>query len=216
VGRLHLQRRGAAIALPQPLADVRQRDAVAAACRGAVRPARAGFGAGAVVLHLDDERRALDACRDAHLPAVQRRLHAVQHGVLHQRLQQQRQQRRTPGLRVGLDRVAQPVLHARGLHVQVGLGQRQLVGQRHLVAAQLAEAGAQVLGEGAERALGLGRLVVDQRGHVGQRVEQEMRLDLRLQQPQLRLGGALLGLQLAAARGEVEVQRQRDAQRDRH
>jgi hypothetical protein len=213
---LHLQRRGAAVALQQPLADVGQRHAVAAARRGAGRAARGGFGAGTVVVHLDHQRLAFDTRRDAHLPAVQRRFHAMQHRILDQRLQQQRQQPRLPRRAVGVDRVAQPVLHARALHAQVGLGQRQLVGERHLVAAHLTEAGAQVVGEGAERALGLGRLVVDQRRHVGQRVEQEMRLDLRLQQPQLGLGGALLRLQLAAARREVEVQRQRDAQRDRH
>ena len=55
-------------------------------------------------------------------------------------------------------------------------GQRQLVLERTALAPQPAERRPQVGGERAQHRLGLGRVVVDQRVHVGQGVEQEVEI----------------------------------------
>ena len=82
--------------------------------------------------------------------------------------------------------------------------------------AQRAEAGTQIVGEGLQHGLGLGRVVVDQALHIGEGVEQEVRLDLRLQQTQLSFGDAGLRDQFAAAGAPEKMQDYRRQQRQQH
>ena len=53
----------------------------------------------------------------------------VLHGVFHQRLQQQRRHHALAAIGIGVDLHAQPRAEANLLHLQICLGQRQLIGQ---------------------------------------------------------------------------------------
>ena len=105
------------------------------------------------------------------------------HGVLDQRQQRHRREAQAAPVRARASTPKlQPVGHAQVHQLEVGAHQSQLVAERRVGLVQARHRRAQIGDQVAQhrrRALGA-RL--DQRLHVGQRVEQEVRLDLRVQQ----------------------------------
>ena len=98
--------------------------------------------------------------------------------------------------RVGLDREAEARAHAHLEQIEVGPDQFEFVAQIRLLAAQLRQRRAQIAhqaGDGVRAGLRLGAV---EASDVAEHVEQEVRLDLRLQQRQLLLG--LVAAQLRA------------------
>ena len=96
----------------------------------------------------------------------------------------------------------QAVGHAHVHQLEVGAHQLQLLLERGGGLVQARHRRAQVGDEAVQHRRGLRRSGVDQRLHVGQRVEQEVRRDLRLQQAQARV--ERLALELAALELEGE------------
>ena len=109
----------------------------------------------------------------------------------------QRRQAEPAQRRGHLDRVLEAVFHPDLDDPHVGVDQVDLVAERVPAVAEPRERRAQVLDERLEHRLRARRVGVHERDHVGQGVEQEVRLDLRLQQAQLRFAGRVLGGDLA-------------------
>jgi hypothetical protein len=108
--------------------------------------------------------------------------------VLDERLQQQRRQRDVARVRRDVDRHAQPLLEARLLDVEVRGNQIDLVAQRRELrrrSPQDAAEHARQLHQRVERAR---RRVLDQIADRRERVEEKVRMELRAQRAQLRLG----------------------------
>jgi hypothetical protein len=140
----------------------------------------------------------------------------VLYRVFHQRLQRQRRQRQGAQRLRHVDVIGQPGVHANLQDAQVGLDQRQLVAERVPGHAQAAERSAQVVDEGLEHQPRTRRVVFHQARHVGQRVEQEVRFDLALQQLQAGFGGTALGVDLAVFHREEQVEQEADQQREQN
>ena len=142
---------------------------------------------GAVVGHVD--REALAGERGRHIePAVPAHLgDAVLHGVLDQRVHEHRRHVRAAGAGVGLDGVAQAGAEARFFDVEIGGRKRQFLIERRPFAVGAAQGVAEHLGELLDGAVGAGGIAVDERGHGVERVEEEVRIDLRAQGLQFRL-----------------------------
>ena len=104
---------------------------------------------------------------------------------------------------IDVQRELQPIGHAHVHELEVRADQLELLAERRGRLVQARHGGAQVGDQAAQHGGGLRRSRVDQRLHVGQRVEQEVRRDLRLQQAQARV--ERLALELAA----LELERQR-------
>jgi hypothetical protein len=96
---------------------------------------------------------------------------------------------------------------------QVRLDEVDLVAERVRRLAEPGERRAQVVDERLEHRLGARRVGLHERDDVRERVEQEVRLHLRLEQAQLRLGGAVLGLDLPRLHREELLEDQRDQRR---
>ena len=79
--------------------------------------------------------------------------------------------------------------------------------------ARAGQRGTQVVNEFFEHRLRRSGSTVDERDHIGERVEQEVRLDLRLQQAQARFVGAVLGADLARLAAEELLEQRRDQKR---
>jgi hypothetical protein len=80
---------------------------------------------------------------------------------------------------------AQALAQAHLHHLQVGLDQAEFGGQAHLLAAHVAQAGAQEVDQVTGQFGGARRAVLGQLLHRAQGIEQEVRLDLGAQQAQL-------------------------------
>ena len=209
--------------LLQAQPDVGQRRAAAwpaLAGRGRTRHAGARIvgqrRAATAVDDADPERAAVDPRIDANCAAGDLRLESVDDGVLDQRLQRQRRQRQRPQRRGHVDAVLEPVLHADLDDAQVGVDEIDLVAEGVAGVAEARERRPQVVDEGFEHQLGAHRVAVHQRGHVGQRVEEEVRFDLRLQEAKLRFGGRVLGLDLARLGPEELLEDGHDEHGDEH
>ena len=85
-------------------------------------------------------------------------------------------------------RMRQARAHADLLHRQVREGERQLVAERRVGCAHARQHRAEVARQVLEHRVRGGRIGLEQPPHVGERVEQEVRLDLRLHHEQPRLG----------------------------
>ena len=117
--------------------------------------------------------------------------------ILDERREHHRRHARREQRRRGIDGEVQALAHADLLHAQVRRDEVDLLGERAVVRAHAWQRGAQVARELSEHgAFGTG-IGVAQPPHIGERIEEEMRLDLRLQEPQA--GRELLCLELAAA-----------------
>ena len=86
-----------------------------------------------------------------------------------------------------VDREIEPRSHPHLQDVEVGLGEFDLLPERRARAAHLRQRGAQIRKQVPEQPGRLRRVGLGQELHGGERVEQEMRLDLRLHQLQLGL-----------------------------
>ena len=160
--------------------------------RGVRRPAEAA------VAHGEQQPRAIACGAELDVPALDLGLQAMADGVFHQRLQQQRRHRQRGQLRWKPQLRVQARPHAHGHQRQVVVEPRELVGQRVRAGARGRQRGAQEGDQPVEHGLRARRVQRDQHAQVGQRVEQHVRLELRLQQPQLGLA-RLPRQQLAAA-----------------
>mmetsp|Transcript_53148 Transcript_53148/g.124463 ORF Transcript_53148/g.124463 Transcript_53148/m.124463 type:complete len:238 (-) Transcript_53148:138-851(-) len=117
-------------------------------------------------------------------------------GVFHQQLQQHRRHAGARGGRVHLPGHAQALLVVQLLQRDVVAHHGQLVGQRHALLGTVLQRVAQGVGQATEHLAGAGRVFVDQRPQVVQRVEQKVRVDLGPQHLELQLAGRGLGLPL--------------------
>ena len=175
--RADLQCAAAVAVVAQALAAVGQ--------AGAILPLRRQ--AGAVVAHGDRAAVGVAADVHAHRAAGQGRRDAVFDGVLHQRQQQTRWQPAPGAGRVQMQRGLQPFAQPRLHDLQVLADGLEFVAERDLVATEQLGGAAQ---EGRQRAQqgGCARVAdVDPVLQRGQRVEDEVGLDLGLQQVQARL-----------------------------
>ena len=118
------------------------------------------------------------------------------HGILDDRLEDERRNanRRQAGRHFDLD--PQPLLEARALDVEIGLDDFELASERGEFSFR-SQHGPQQRGEPHQRVERARRRGLDQVADRGQRVEQEMRIDLRAQRPELRFGRELADLLLA-------------------
>ena len=159
----------------------------------------------AVVTHPQALARRTATGADLDTTTVHAGVDAVAHGVFHQR--QQRHGREALCGQLGRygDVPLQPVRHAHLHQLQVGTHQHQFIGQRGLAFVQARHGGAQVGDQALEHVGGAWRIAFHQRLHVGQGVEEEVRLDLRLQQRQ----ACVHGLFFKAAALQLQLQRQR-------
>ncbi len=109
--------------------------------------------------------------------------------------------------RRNVDGEREPCSHARAQDGEVRLGQSDLLAERRRARAKLRQRGAQVSDEVPEQAGACrGRVRLGEVLHGRQRVEQEVRLDLRLHQLQFRLD-RLLGQQVPVGLGPVQRRR---------
>ena len=139
---------------------------------------------------------------DLDATALLARVDAVAHRVLDQRQQRHRREAQAAEFGRQVHEEVQSVRHAQVHQFEVGAHQGQFVRQRGGVALQARHRGAQVGDQAAQHRRRLRRAGFHQRPDIGQGVEQEMRLDLRLQQPQP--GVQRLAFQLAALQLEAE------------
>jgi hypothetical protein len=145
---------------------------------------------------------ALRAGADTHLASVHLRLDAVHDRVFDERLQQHRRDARLRERLRQLERVLQPAAHPYRLHVEIAAQEPEFLLERAALLARSGERCAQVAVQVREHDARALRVGLDQRIEVRERVEQEMRLDLRLQQLQLRLDRVALDLARSLARPE--------------
>ncbi len=110
---------------------------------------------------------------------------------------------------VDMQRKLQTIRHAHVHQLEIRLDQLQLAAERRDRLVEPRHRGAQIRDETAQHRRRLRRSGIDQRLHVGQRVEKEMRRDLRLQEMQARI--ERLALELAA----LELERERLVARER-
>src|SRR5437764_670444 len=82
---------------------------------------------------------------------------------------------------IGVDVELQAIGHAHAHELEVGAHELELLAERGGGLVQARHRGAKVCDEAVEDVARLGRLRDDELAHVGERVEEEMRLDLRLQ-----------------------------------
>ena len=174
-----------------------------------VGQAGAGLGvfvhAGAAVSHPQPGDAAHAFGADLDRAAVLGRVDAVAHRVLRQRQQGHRGQRHRVQRVIHAQAVAQPVGQAHAHQLEVGTHQRQFVVQGRLGVVQARHGGAQVGDQALQHLGGARRAGFHQGLHVGQRVEEKVRLDLALQQRQPRVHRLLL----EPAALEFDLQRQR-------
>ena len=151
---------------------------------------------------------AVDCQRDVDAAAARQARDAVQHGVLQQRLQHQARQRQRPRQWL-LARPAhlQAFAQAQGFDREVTLGQFHFLAQAGIGFAG-AERGAEQVGQVEHRAFGDDRIAAHEAGDGVHAVEEEMRLDPRLQ----RIGlGARAGAHLRLPAVDREQVAQHDA-----
>src|SRR5439155_1202334 len=91
-----------------------------------------------------------------------------------------------------VDRALQPRAHADLLHAQESANELDLVGERSVVVAHPRQRRAQVPGELREHGAPRAGVALAEAPYIGEGIEQEMRLDLRLQEAQPRLELLLL------------------------
>src|SRR6185437_4003425 len=149
---------------------------------------RAGIHADASIRHTQAKQALRFSRVHSDLAPAQGRLDAMLQGILHQGLQQQRRESCVPELLRYRNRIAQPHTQSQARDAQQGIDQAQLLAERRGTAPRAPEAHPQVLVQVLQNQLGGLRLRLDDTLGVGQGVEQKMRLDLRLQQSQLRGG----------------------------
>lgn len=135
-------------------------------------------------------------------------------GVLHQRLQQQRRHLQRRQFVRQVQRHLQPRSHADLHQRQVVVQAREFVGQRVFIGPARGQCAAQEGDQPVQHGLGACRVQTDQHAQIGQRVEQHVRLELALQQAQLRLGGLALSHLGAQGLGRGDVLRPRHQHRD--
>ena len=121
---------------------------------------------------------------------------AVLDGVLDDRLQQQRRQPERPQRLGHRHQHAQPLLESGALDLQIRLDQLELTSERRHLALGPQHA-AQQRGQTHQRVERALRRRLNQVADRRQRVEQEVRVDLRSQRAQLRFGGELADLLFA-------------------
>jgi hypothetical protein len=155
------------------------------------RPLAVGRGRqpDAVVAHAQLEAAARRARRHGDDRLARHVAQAVAHRVLHEGLHAERRHARVAQRRRDVDVHAQALAHAEPLDGEVLLDELELLGQGDLVPRVAAQRRAQ---ERAERQEGVGGarvLAVAHEGHGGvERVEDEVRAELRAERPELRLG----------------------------
>ena len=146
-----------------------------------------GVAARAVVLDRDAAQPAVVLGHDRDRAAAAAALEAVLHGVLDERLQAQVRHGDGQHLRRHAEHHLQPVAEARLLEQQVAVDRPQLLGQRRVLAVRAARVAGEV-GEVEQQLAGPLRVGAHERRDGGERVEDEVRADLRPQRPHLRLG----------------------------
>jgi hypothetical protein len=142
--------------------------------------------------HVDDDLAALAPGADGDGPAFRLRRHAVLDRVLDQRDHHERRQRRVGDVRIDFRSEREPPSHADLLDAEVGLGQRDFARDRGVRLAHLRQRLGQVAQQVVEHRAAGGAVGLVEAAHVRERVEQEVRLDLRLKTQEPRLDGLLL------------------------
>jgi hypothetical protein len=144
--------------------------------------------AGASIEHVHHELAIGDLGADLQPPALGLRFQAMLDRILHQSLQHhRREQRRLQALRHRNDGLEAP-FHANGHDLEEGAREVHLLAKRGPAAlAHLRHGGAQVADEALLHLRGARRVGQDELVDARQGVEQEMRLDLRLQRFHARL-----------------------------
>ena len=172
----------------QPLADVVQAEpsGLAAPVRPSGQVAGVVVEARAAVGDVDDQEFSVATSRHLDRRRTADSSHAVLDGVLHQRLHHHRRDPQTRYVRGGLDLDLQPVPEPGLLDFEVGAGEVHLVLEQRPFALRSAQRVAEDVGELLDRPVGAEGVLVDQSGDGVERVEQEVRVDLRAQGLQLR------------------------------
>src|SRR5262249_41674287 len=192
-------------------AGIREADA------GTERFQRPHLEAAAVVADLHPETLADTPRADVNVVAAVPARDAVLDRVLDERLQDH--PRHFAVERVGFDRHAdsETILEARLFDVEVLLQELGLFLQRHLRLAAAIERDAEQIAQPADHSVGGIRIAVHERGNGVQRVEQEVRVQLRLERLEARLDDLRLelrGAQLPLLRLVIEGDRVADAHDD--
>ena len=172
----------------QPIADAAQAELLADAAREARRVGARRPGPGPLSITSTVSRSPADPGDHLEHAVAAHLRDAVLHGVLDQGVHEHRRhQGRVAASGVGVDRVAEPRAEPRLLDVEIRGRERQLLIERRPLALGAPQGVAEDLRQLLDGAVGAGRVGVDERGHGVQRVEEEVRVDLRAQRLQLRL-----------------------------
>ena len=128
--------------------------------------------------------------------------------VLHQRLHRQRQDRAGPRLRRHLESIRQPLPEPCFLNLQVVADDLELAGERHGGATRRVERRTKQTGQTLHRALGALGVLVDQLRDRIESVEEEVRMQARLERGQPCLQRHLpVALALQLLRSQLEGER---------
>ncbi|MNI31800.1 hypothetical protein D3C73_856920 [compost metagenome] len=163
-----------------------------------------------LVAHLDAQHVTVAAALDLDGVLAKVAADAMAQRVFHQRLQDQAWNRAIKQFWCDVDAAVQAVLETRALDAQVQLDQFQFLAQTDFLAIVVLQKGTQQLAQAQQHVFGTGLVFIQQGDDCVQRIEQEMRLQLRLQcqQPRLRqLGRHPACLDLAAHLFLLEMQR---------
>ncbi len=135
----------------------------------------------------DDELPPVEPRRDVDPPGVGRRRESVLDRILGEREQHHRRKRIVAQRGWHVDREREVLAHADLQHVEIGADEIGLLPERRRTAAQLRQRGAQVADDVVEHGDAARHVALAQPLDVGERVEQEVRLDLRAHHLQPRL-----------------------------
>ena len=136
------------------------------------------------------------------------RSHPVLQRILKQRLQQELGHQRVQRIGIDRSRDGQSVSKADAHDREIVIGQRQLIAQGDLVLASMLERQSQEITQPRQHAVGGFDVSMHQRRDTVQRVEEKMRVNLRPQRFQLRLGQTrteIGGSDLALAIASIEL-----------